>query len=472
MRRASVTAALFSFVLLFALVAPASGARPCGSSRTSSIPQFPPGQHLVASFPYGLVQAEPSIRVDSGGRIYVIAPGSTPIGCEVWIVSADGRSSTFHTPPDLGVGGGDCDLAVSSSIEAGGTYPTVAYSSLSLADLTVGKSIDGGATFSSPNLYGSQIVGDDRQWNAWGEGSTVYMSYHILATNNIAVARSTDGGQNYLERGLAIDLAHIPQAIYNNELGAIVVNNASTLSPRPVYTIFTAPPTAAENLNTAVGEVQTANHGVYLAASYDGGATWTDYTIYVGPATETYDHIFPALAVDAGGNFWAAWASEHHIFVSHANAGTLGQSGWSTPIQIDNTGSGANVFPWLVGGGPNRADLVWYAGTGVDNNDTTNSWNVGIAQLSVNNKGADSVTQAVASDHIIHHGQICTTGEGCTVGGDRTLLDFFQVALTPDGRAAIAWADDSETAGVAQIYVTVQCAGISATTGKSLRNTC
>lgn len=53
----------------------------------------------------------------------------------------------------------------------------------------------------------------------------------------------------------------------------------------------------------------------------------------------------------------------------------------------------------------------------------------------------------------------------------RNLLDFFQVALTPDGRAAIAWADDHATPG-AQIYVTVQCLGTSATTGTALPSTC
>mgnify|MGYP003296156991 CR=1 FL=1 len=39
-----------------------------------------------------------------------------------------------------------------------------------------------------------------------------------------------------------------------------------------------------------------------------------------------------------------------------------------------------------------------------------------------------------------------------------------------DGRAAIAWADDHATPG-AQIYVTVQCARISATTGKAASST-
>src|SRR5207253_1695229 len=75
---------------------------------------FRPGLHLTALFPYGLVQAEPSIRVDSSGRMYVMAPGSTPIGCELWAVSPTLTSQTFLGAPDGGAGGGDCDLALSA----------------------------------------------------------------------------------------------------------------------------------------------------------------------------------------------------------------------------------------------------------------------------------------------------------------------------------------------------------------------
>lgn len=436
-------------------------------------PQFTPGLQLVAQAPYGLFQAEPSIRVDSGGRIYVIAPATQPIGCEFWTVAPGARSAVFHTPPDLSTGGGDCDLAVSNAPEPGAAYPTVSYSSLALADLTVGKSTDGGATFTVPNVVGSQIVGDDRQWNAAGEGSTVYMSYHIVETNNIAVARSTDGGQTYLFRGLAIDAAHIAQAIYNNELGPIVVDMHSVLSPKPIYTIFTAPPTAAENLNTAVGTLQTANHAVYLASSYDGGATWTDTPIYVGPNTETYDHIFPSLGVDAAGGLWAAWASASHIYAAYAAPSVTGTFVWTPPMQIDNTGANANVFPWIVGGGQGFADLVWYGGSGANSDDPTNQWVVRLAQLRYQQgAGLSIMTQSVASDHVIHTGQICTLGELCSVDGNRTLLDFFQIALTPDGRGTIAWADDSAQAGIPQIFVTQQCSGLSATTGLPVANSC
>jgi hypothetical protein len=81
------------------------------------------------------------------------------------------------------------------------------------------------------------------------------------------------------------------------------------------------------------------------------------------------------------------------------------------------------------------------------------------------------VTQTIASDHVIHTGQNCTTGVTCP-STSRTLLDFFPVAVAPEGRAAIAWADDFGTAGTAQVYVTEQCAGTSILTSRKRTSTC
>jgi len=51
-----------------------------------------------------------------------------------------------------------------------------------------------------------------------------------------------------------------------------------------------------------------------------------------------------------------------------------------------------------------------------------------------------SFTQHIVSDHIIHSGTVSTGGLGG--GADRNLADFFQVALDPNHRANITFADD------------------------------
>jgi hypothetical protein len=471
----------------------AKGKPPGGGGGGGSTTAFKPGVQLLTppNTIYGITQAEPSLRAGADGQLYVAAPAANVIGCEFWRVSAtDLTDQTFTPSPDLGVGGGDCDLAVTPTIPAGQSHPTISYSSLYLANFVVAKSTDGGATWTNPpNATGSDWVGDDRQWMANGGGDLVYMSYHIVTSNNIQVEKSTDGGATFHVTtfpvpttpgsGQAIDAAHLPQALMNNTLGPIVVDMSSTAATKPVYTIFTAPHSAQENVASGYGSTSTVNRDVYLASSYDGGVTWTDSVIYTGGSTRTFDHIFPALAIDSSGGFWAAWASdEQHIYVTHAPPAAGNTVGpWTKPLRVD-TGPGlANVFPWIVGGGSGWADLVWYAGTSTDptktNMDPTNSWNVRMAQLNWAKKGGVAVTSnVVASDHAVRNGVICTTGVACSpTGTDRNLLDFFQVDLTPDGRAAIAWADDHATPG-AQIYVTVQCSGVNAKTGSALTSTC
>jgi hypothetical protein len=380
-------------VLTASLVLAASAVQraPASAAGSSAVPVFPPGTHLTADFPYGLTQAEPSIKVDDTGKLYVMAPGSTPIGCELWTLPAGGRSFSFHTPPDLGVGGGDCDLALTPPA-AGTTAPGVAYSSLSLPDLTVGASSDGGQSFSTPNPVGSDIPMVDRQWNA-ADGNTVYMSYHLVLSNTIGVARSTDGGRTYTVVGNAVDLDHVAQTLYNNELGPIVVDTHSTASPKPLYTVFVAPSTANANLASAAGTTSATANGVYLAMSLDGGVTWKDTDVYIGDPAVSLDRIFPALAVDAGGGLWIAWSDLSHVYVTHSltrpktggrdstttsptDTSLLGTATstldpvldaalpeapgatvtWAGPQVVDSGPARANLYPWLPP--PGRHGLV------------------------------------------------------------------------------------------------------------------
>lgn len=488
MRSAHRALLAMSTTAAFVLGGPALAAKPPPPPPPAGT-AFKPGVQLTVPLIdpsyaiYGITQAEPSIRVDSTGRMYVAAPAAQGIGCEMWRVSSTNLADqTFIKPPDLGLGGGDCDLALSNTIPAGQSHPTVSMSSLYLLNLLSSVSTDGAVTWSPPNPAVSQVVGDDRQWMAAAEPGVVYMSYHVVLTNNIQISRSTDGGLTWVlanltpgpGNGQAIDAAHIPQALYNNELGPIVVDMHATASPKPIYTIFTAPDSLAENTNTVAGSLATMNHDVFLATSRDAGSTWTDTLIFKGPVNRTYDHIFPALAIDAGGGFWAAWVSdEEHVYVVHGTASLTGAVTWTKPVRVDTGTTLANVYPWLVAGAAGRADLVWYSGTSTNaaltNNDPNNTWSVRLAQLSFG-KSLSVTSNVVASDHVIHNGDICTTGVTCQ-STSRNLLDFFQVALTPDGRAAIAWADDHATPG-SQIYVTVQCSGTSATTGQAVTNTC
>src|SRR5256885_5033477 len=89
--------------------------------------------------------AEPSIRTDRFGRSFVIGPTGVQAGCKAWRVTHDGSSASYIGQPDPTAGAGDCDWAIgppeaSATISPAPTDDDLAYSSLSLAHITTGRS--------------------------------------------------------------------------------------------------------------------------------------------------------------------------------------------------------------------------------------------------------------------------------------------------------------------------------------------
>ncbi len=129
-------------------------------------------------------------------------------------------------------------------------------------------------------------------------------------------------------------------------------------------------------------------------------------------------------------------------------------------------------MPWITAGDNGRVDIVFYgtAGTQDPTNSTTDQWNVFFAQ-SLNAADREPVfTVSQASDHVMHVGPICNVGILCG-GSTRQLLDFFQVAVGPDGLANIAYADDGASNGPTHISYARQNGGPLALT-KPVTVTC
>jgi hypothetical protein len=88
---------------------------------------------------------------------------------------------------------------------------------------------------------------------------------------------------------------------------------------------------------------------------------------------------------------------------------------------------------------------------------------------------ASSVPQIVQSrvyPHSIHHGEVCLEGLLCATGGDRSLLDFFQIQLGPDGMANIAFANNASPDGVQRIWYAGQLRGTTGGNGLQDTNWC
>jgi hypothetical protein len=483
------------------------GAKPGhGGHKGPAAASFTPGLPLRDDAGDSTGGAEPSITVDSHDNVLVSAPTGVPTGgCPFWWVHPgslndkglpydyQGRIDTDHA----GIGGGDCDISVTDNHDAANAaaFDDISVSSLSLANLTTNQSTDGGKTWQTPaNPIGQEVFGVDRQWQASDRGLDLhYLTVHDLATTNIQTAVSVDGGYTYLQNTPAITPEFMPGAASldnGNHFGALAVDPSS----HKLYIPFIG---AAQDEPGGGSE-----HVVYVAVgdpcavscepgALPGPISWTDYVVYTGKPGERLSHDFPALSLDRGGNLYLAWAGDtgssatNRVWLTHASVSD--PSTWSAPTPVDTGLNHSNMFPWLVSGAAGTVDVAWYAstltGSGADcrgnsgtaddsegvNNNCHQDWRVAFAQ-STDTGRTFSVTDVTGTSH---RGSVCDQGLNCDLfGGDRTLLDFFDMDLDSAGGANIVYVDDSVTPGSAEIEYTRQCTGTSLTTGGSISRDC
>jgi hypothetical protein len=399
--------------------------------------------NVTVKAPVSARDGEPSIRTDYKGNSYTGGIRGVPAGVDLWYVNLNAASPTFdplmrfpayrgqpdgttqQTEVDAGGdGGGDIDLAVAFPPFSGPErdIPLLAYSSLTLANIPTGKSVDRGVTFNfnpSGNLTGGP-PGDDRQWHEFLGADSVYLLYRTVAPAIAQVQRSDDGGFTY---GAAASAGLIGQ------VGCLDVHQATGV----VYA-------AGNNGVVAVGE-----------PSVPGQApTTADYTIRQA-ATDPNGvaHIFfVAKVADDGtpnGTLYAVYSNGTHIYLKHSTdkAGT-----WSAPVQVDPpTGpyaTNVNLFPWMeTGPTPGSVGIVWYGTTNNVNNDNA-QWKVYFAQSFNANSNTPEfrIAEVTEPNHFIHGSNISEMGLNPTGGSNRNLIDYFQISFDPLGAAVIAYTDD------------------------------
>src|SRR5256884_8696145 len=157
--------------------------------------------------------AEPAIRADATGTFYVSSELGLAAGTLAWKSTDGGLHYTALESPNqisqafggVGPGGGDTGLSTAPDANASGIH-NVYVASLSLANVTVSTSQDGGNTWSK-NVLSATIPGDDREWIAADQASKVCISYHDIVTFNIDVNCSFDAGATFTQLGSAIDVA-------------------------------------------------------------------------------------------------------------------------------------------------------------------------------------------------------------------------------------------------------------------------
>jgi hypothetical protein len=425
--------------LLVALLASASSAR---------------AAQTVGNFSYGQLQSatvgakgcgtnaagEPAIHVSRTNNVFLGSELGVGSGSELWRglgglggSGASGCSLEYRGQPNgvsgVGASGGDIDLAIASAKNASGNY-NLYVSSLNLASVNVATSSDNGTTFSQTPVVAGLPV-DDREWIAAFGANTSLLTYHDIATNDIDVLRSDDGGQVYTQVAQVI-----PETDYkaqSNELGNLVIDHRNLPNSTGgfwAYQSFVAPSSSAGS----------NNNEAFLGVSSDGGHTWTDQAIPCSKASAStdLDHNFPNVSVDPSGHIWYAWSDDSTIRTAEStNHGMT----WTCSKPV-STNSAQAIFPWLAATS-HGVDLVYYGAP----TKTNQTWYVYFAQNTAGTPTGWGAPQRLMS---VHKGTVCEGGINCTTG--RQLFDDFGVDTDSLGFAHIAFSHDSPSLGGSGTY--------------------
>jgi len=382
--------------------------------------------------------SEPSLLAVGNALYFTSVLGSaTARGDGVWTSTDNGTTWKYLGKVDFPFGGGDSDIDAvpgSGRLLVTGQWRPAAPPSLPVVGspyVTGGESIftsdDGGATWAAHPTAG-YLPAADRQWILPApDGKTVYLAFNDAATG-LNVGTSPDAGTTWLPpvvvpgTGSAGGVAAGPNGI----AGDGVVGPDGTL-----YVPY----------GVAIGGGSEER----LIRSTDG-RTFDTQTIHKTPSGEQAGAIFSAIAMDAAGTLHAAWAETHAkgMRILYASSKDKGVT-WTPAVQV-TPDSVTTAFPWIVAGGAGKVAIAYLATVGStlpDNADPNATWVPVVSFLDGqgNATGVPTFTSVAATSTPNHVGPICTQGTGCT--GGRKLGDFFEAAVTPDGRVVLVYADDT-----------------------------
>lgn len=453
-----------------ALALPAGAAS--GGTRNDSLVTFAPAT-LVDPILFG---GEPGLNFDpttsNGSRSFVDWPVSSRQNIGVLFRSEDGGltytkryadpNSTTEAGPLCtgrqiptcgGGGGGDTDLNVDED-------GTVYFSSQeSLADQLMGTSFDHGTTFPADHVdpVVSKCGPVDRQWIAhWKGTKTVFLAYHIPIVGE-CINRSDDEGKT---TSWTIPLG--PQVPNVTQSGALIADNTGGLHNKTLYVAY-------------------LNGGFKVAVSTDGAKTFKVRTV----TDAKPDGNFTKLNIDRKGNLYATWI-EGNVTMLSVSRGDVGDNraepgtDWSEPVEVSGRPVNVSIFSDVVAGDPGRVALIYY-GTSAEAPKPDNvkpgqgGWYPYVAvstnalcQVGVGAKcTAPTFHQTRISHRLNHDDNICTAGTTCAAtGGNRNLLDYFDLSLDKQGHLGFVWTDTANATKMGYIKVARQASGPSLYAGQ------
>lgn len=414
---------------------------------------------------------EPSIAIARNGKnVAISTPGSDP-NCkaggngtvQIWWSANDGATfkHSCYTSPN---GGGDSEIDFLPN-------GTLLSADLEISDSYIQRSMDGGKTWLAVGPAGME---QDRQWLAHTpDGKTAYLVYHDFAAEAEFFAKSTDGGKTW-DQSQCCNIAQSPDQITapgiattptSGSPAPLLDQDANTFSgpllidpknPRNLYIVYSIS-NLESNLDPRQGVPPYGPpRGLVVLHSADAGASWESHYAVVSepktdPATEDNTGVlFPWGTIDRAGNLYIVYNASKardgdHYRQYYVWSSTQGRT-WSKPVRLDNlpSGKGSAVYATADAGAPGVLDVAWYQTKNGAPSDDASLWNVEFTQVRAANSARPQITTPVQIGPPNHKGGICLQGILCGVApgsGDRSLLDFFQVAINPvTGMAEIAYA--------------------------------
>jgi hypothetical protein len=470
-----VRLAVAAVALASALVGTApSGASGAGRPRSPSddLPTF--GRPTIAGIQAfsGGTGLEPSLRIDTSGRVYATAPP----GSHLWRSLDEGKSFKWAPGADPKLGDpptcdkpteGDNDIATDS---AGRLYfsDLAAHTGRDFASPfnAVARSDDQGATFTfSCDSVKSKDL--DRPWYAVDgdplNGGNVYLAIALvhgdhgcegkIKHSKWTIARSPVPGDE-AEAGISFG----PSL---RVTGKCQGGSAGRPKVSPTTHRVFLPHTNTYFQIIGADEARMVRcDAVPFTEETPSGLSCVDLSVATMPGYFVFG--MPDVAIDTAGNLFMEWeAIPIDEFGDPAGDALLYWSSssdegdtWSTPVQIPTPGLHNNIFGTVAAGDSGRVDIAWYGTDSVDPDfaegcggpdDVPGDWSLYVAQTLDGLDPTPTFTAPiVASEHFIHRGGISSgfAGKFCSAA---QLGDFFQMQVGLDGEANIVYADTNTT---------------------------
>jgi hypothetical protein len=430
---------------------------------------------------------EQDLRLDptNPNRVYTSVPDGLGTGTSFIWHSEDAGKTFKWVPaaaPTDGAAptcqqGGDTELAVDS---AGHLY----FNDLSLANFATARSDDHGAHFTA-SCAGVPNASVDRQWYAiegdptLNNGTQLDNNLLFLTADLFVLTADCPGQAGGNE--LVLWRSPIPKAaacptpdplagvsfgphrfiscdegiMDNNEISPVATRMDSSGNPNGLPTPLRHVYIIHDSAN--LDKIFVVRCFPVAFTTHPSGVECVDKL--VANLSGTTGANFPSMAIDAIGNLYAVWeetANGNQTLLKYSYSTDQAQT-WSTPITLPNNAPpnlvggqqlggplNTNVMAWPAAGDDGRVDIAWYGtnATGANPDVASGYYGLYLTQsLNAHDPNPTFTAPILASEHTIHRGTQNTLIGG--QNGSRSLGDFLQLRIGPQGEAMVAYADSS-----------------------------